>query len=91
MMIKKVDTSFLGGAKGAKTSGFGAILRFKPHFHQSVPTKLAEVYFGVLQHPTKFQAKILTNKFYLEKNQISTRWPSSFQALFLAITSHQLG
>jgi len=30
MMIKKVDISFLGGDKGAKTSGFGAILRFKP-------------------------------------------------------------
>jgi len=30
MMIIKVDTCFLGGSKGAKTSYFGAILRFKP-------------------------------------------------------------
>jgi len=73
MMIKKVDTSLLGGAKGAKASDFGAILRFRPHFCQLVPpnlTKLAEkVYFGVLQHPTKFQVNILRGKFYLENNQ----------------------
>jgi len=68
-MIKKVDTSFLGGAKAAKTSDFGAVLRFKPLFCPSVPinpTELAEkVYFGVLQHLTKFQAKLLTGKFSL--------------------------
>jgi len=73
MIIKKVDTSFLGGAKGAKTSDFGAILRFKPLICQSVatnPIKLAEkLYFCVLQLPTKFQAKILTGKFYLGRNQ----------------------
>jgi len=29
------------------------------------PTKVAEeVYLSVLQHPTKYQAKILTEKFY---------------------------
>jgi len=71
MMIKKVDTSFRGGVKGAKTSDFGAILWFKTLIYQSVatyPTKLEEkVYSGVLQHPTKFQAKILTGKFYLRK------------------------
>jgi len=71
MMIKKVDTFFLMGAKGAKTSDLGAILKFKPLICQSVstnPTKLVErVYFGVLQHPTKFQAKILVEKFYLAK------------------------
>jgi len=38
MMIKKVDTSLLGRAKGEKTSDFGAILRFKPLFFQLVPT-----------------------------------------------------
>jgi len=66
MMIKKVDTSFGGGSKGAKTSDFGGISRFKPFFCQPAPTKLAEkVYLGVLQHPTKLQAKRLTGKFYL--------------------------
>jgi len=43
MMIKKIDTSFVGRPKGAKTSDFGSILRFKPLFCQSVPT-----------NPTKF-------------------------------------
>jgi len=56
---------------------FEVILRFKPLLcHQASinPTKLAEkVYFGVLQHPTKFQLKILTGKFYLGKKiKIST-------------------
>jgi len=73
VIIKKVDTSFLGVAKREKNSDFRAILRFKPLICQSVdttPTKLAEsVYFGVLQLPNKFQAKILTGKFYLGKNQ----------------------
>jgi len=73
MMIKKVDTSFLGGAKGAKNTNCGAILRLKPLICQWVatnPTKLAQkVYFGVVQLPTKFQAKIRTGKFYLGKNQ----------------------
>jgi len=45
-----------------------AFLRFKPLFYQSTltnPTKAAEqVYLGVLQYPTKFQAKILTGKLY---------------------------
>jgi len=46
------------------------------------------VYFGVLQHPSKFQAKILTGKFVFgNKIKISTRWLSSFQAPFMAITS----
>ena len=68
MMIKQIDTSFLGGNKGAKPSNFGAIFRFKPLFCLSVPTNLRKraemVYFSVLQHPTKFQAKMLTGKFY---------------------------
>ena len=72
-MIKKGDTSFLEGAKGAKTSDFGAILKFKPLVFRSVgmnPPKLAEkVYHGVLQHPTIFQANILAGKFYLAKKQ----------------------
>jgi len=38
------------------------------------------MYFGVI-------GKMYFGKFYLGKNQISTRWPSSFQALVLAITS----
>jgi len=91
MMIKKVDTSFLGGAKRAKTSDFQAIMRFEPLIFQSVatnPTKLAEkVWFGILQLPTKFQVQFRTGKFYLEKIKISTRWPSSFQALFWTIIS----
>jgi len=70
-MIKKVDTSFLGGAKGAKTSDFEAILRFKPLICQSVrtnPIKIAEkVHFGVLHHHTQFQAKMFAGKFYLDK------------------------
>jgi len=74
-MIKKVDTSFLGDAQGAKTSKFGAILRFNPLICQSVgtnPTKHAEkVFCGVLQHPTKFQANILAGKFHLGKKSKS--------------------
>jgi len=49
MMINKVDTSFGGESKRAKTLDFGAILTFKPLFCQSVPTnptKLAEKVFG---------------------------------------------
>jgi len=64
MRIKKVDTSFFGSAQGAKSSNNRAILRFKPLFCQPAPTTLAKkVYFGVLQHPSTFQAKILTGKF----------------------------
>jgi len=51
---------------------FGGILRFKPRFCQPAPanpTKLAKnVYWGVLQHPTKFQAIILTGNFHSRKN-----------------------
>jgi len=69
MIIKRINTCIGGGSKGAKTSDFGCILRFKPLFCQSAftnPTNLAEkVYFGVLQHPNKFQVKIMTGKFYL--------------------------
>jgi len=65
MMIEKV---FLVGVQEGKTTDFVDILRFKPLFYQSAimnPTKLTEkVYLGVLQHPTNFQAKILTGKFY---------------------------
>jgi len=39
MMIKKVDTCNGGGAKGAKTTDFGGIPRFKVLFCQSVCTK----------------------------------------------------
>jgi len=46
-------------------------LRFKPLICLSVgknPTKLAEkVYFSVLQHPNKFQAKSLAGEFYFGK------------------------
>jgi len=38
MMIKKVETLFNGGPKGAKTTDFGGILRFKLLFCQSAPT-----------------------------------------------------
>jgi len=83
MIMKKVDTSFFGGDKGAKISDFGAILGFKPLFCQSLPTnptKLAEkVCFGVLQHLTKFQANILTEKFYL---RIKSKYPPGGQAVF---------
>jgi len=68
MMIKKV-TTFGGGSKEAKTTNFGGILRFKPLFWQPAPTnptKLAEkLYLSVLQHPTIFQSKIFTGKYYL--------------------------
>ena len=62
-----------GGSKRAKNTDFGWFLRFKPRFCQpplTGPTKLAvNVYLVRLQHPTKFQAKILTGKCILEKNQ----------------------
>jgi len=67
-MIKNVDTCIGGGSKGAKTTDFAGILRFKLLFCQSVganPPKLAEnVYFGALHHPTTFHAKIFTGNFY---------------------------
>jgi len=67
-----VPLPFLGVPRG-KNLGFRAILRFKLLICQSVATnstKLAKkVYLGVLQHPTKFQAKIMAGKFIWEKNQ----------------------
>jgi len=89
-MIKKVESSF-GGVKGGKNTHIGSILGFKPLFCQSALTtlnKLAEkVYLGVLQHPTKFQAEILTGKvLYLNKIKKSTRRTNYFLGLFLAIT-----
>jgi len=69
MMTKKVENSFGGGSKGAKVTDFGGILRFKPLLCQPAPTnptKVAKkVKLGVLQHPTKFQAKILTVIFFV--------------------------
>jgi len=77
-MIKKVDISLLGRAQGTKTPDFGAISRLKPLFCQDAhrtPTKPAKkVYFGVLQHPSVFQAKLLTGKFYLG---IKSKYPLS--------------
>jgi len=67
MMNKKVEICFCWWSNGAKTMDF-IFLRFKSLFCQSIPTnppKVAEeVCLSVLQHPTKFQAKILTGKFY---------------------------
>jgi len=38
-------------------------------------TKLSEkVYLGVLQHPTKFQAKIDRKNLFVKKIKIFTRW-----------------
>jgi len=77
------------GAKGAKTSDFWTISRFKPLICQSVatnnPTKLAEtVYFGVLQLSTKSQAKILTGTFDLgKKSQYPLGGREVFRLYFL--------
>ena len=73
MMIKKVEF-FLLRVQLGKPRISGVFLRFKPLFCQSTPTNTTKVaeqfYLGVLRHPTKFQAKILTRKFYsLEENQ----------------------
>jgi len=63
MMIKKVDTYFLGVPRGQKHRIWGLFwglsnLSACRYYHQP---KLAEkVHFGVLHHPTKFEAKILT-------------------------------
>jgi len=68
MVVKKVETFFGGWSKRAKNTDFGKFLRFKPLFCQQPPTnptKVTEkVYLGVLQHPTKIEAEILTGKFY---------------------------
>ena len=67
MMIKKVDIFLMGGTTGRK-QWISFFLRFKPLFFQSGPTnptKVAEqVYLSVLQHPTEFQAKMLTGNFF---------------------------
>jgi len=69
MMIKSWNF-FWWGVQEGKNTDFGGILRFKPLFCQPAPTKLAEnVCLGVLQQPTKFQAKILKGKFICEKDQ----------------------
>ena len=61
MMIRQVGNVFGGGSNGAISKDFGVFLRFKPLFCQSVPTNLAKVaekvFFGVVQLPTKYQAK----------------------------------
>jgi len=50
------------------------------------PTKLAKkVYFGVLQHPSKFQAKISTGKFYL---RIKSTYPPGSRAVFMLQFGH---
>jgi len=50
------------------------------------------VYFGVLQHPTKFQAKILTGKFYLgKKSKYPLRGRAVFRLNFWPELPNQLG
>jgi len=83
MMIKKVEISFGREPKGAKNMDFGGILRFKQLFCQSAPTsptKRAEMMLlGVLQHPTKFQAEILTQKL---NSWIKSKNPLGVLAIF---------
>jgi len=69
MMINKVNTHFVEGPKGAKTSEFGIFwgsMTFLPVGTRQPHQTRRKVY---LEHPTKFQAKILTWIFYLRKNQ----------------------
>jgi len=94
MMIKKVEKN-LGGGQMGQYPNCWVFLMFKLLFWQSVftnPTKVAEnVYLGVLQHPIKFQAKILTGKIlFVKKLKNSSSWQSYFLGLFLAITPHPL-
>jgi len=76
MMIKKVDTSFFGGSKGAKTSDFGTILRFKPLICQSVaypptPPNLQKRCISVFYNiPLNFKAKVWQENFIWEKINI---------------------
>ena len=79
--MKTVDTSFGGGNNGAKyrISGlFWGSNHFSAGQHLPAPTnhtKLSEkVYLGVLQHPTKFQAKIDRKNLFVKKIKIFTRW-----------------
>jgi len=49
MMFKTVATCIGGGSRGAETTYFGGILRFKPQPAPTNPTKLSEnIYFGAL-------------------------------------------
>ena len=89
LMPTKVDSSFLGCSKWKKTD-IGAILRFKPHFCQSVawiPPNLQKrcvsAFHTILPN---FKPNLSQENFIWEKNKISTWCLSTFQALFLVIT-----
>jgi len=64
---KKLKFVLVGGSKEEKNMNF-VFSRFKTLFCQSTltnPTKVAEkLHWGVLQHSTKFQAKIMKGRFY---------------------------
>jgi len=92
MMIKTVDTSFLGDPQGAKKHGFRGCFMVQATFppvstHQThhICRKYAFRFFATSHQISSqhFNRKIL----FLNKIKISTRWPSRFQALFLTITS----
>jgi len=89
VLNKTVDTSIVGGSRG-KNLGFRDSFEVQATFlsvgvHQFHLVCRKGV-LGFLQHLANFQANIVTRKFHLGI-EISTKWPSSFQVLFLAITS----
>jgi len=90
MMIKKVEISFGVGSKGPKTTDFGGILKFKPLFCQSAPTPnhtCRKDVFGCLTTSHQISSRNIDRKIlFLNKIKKSTRWPSYFLGLFLAIT-----
>jgi len=63
-MIKKVETCWVGVHEG-KNHGFRFFLLLCSSASSNTTKHAKKVCWSVLQHPTEFQAKILTGKFYL--------------------------
>jgi len=79
MMIKKVDTSFIGGANGAKNSDFGVYFEVQATYlaggrhepHQTCRKGVLRCFTTSYQISSqKFGRKIL----FGQKSKMSTRW-----------------
>ena len=88
---KKLTLPFLGVPRGQKPriSGlfWGSSHLSASRYPPTPPNAQKRFIWMFYNIPTNFKPKYWQENFIWEKIKISTRWPSTFQALFLAITS----
>jgi len=86
---KKLTFVLVGGPRGQKHwfKGYSEVqATFLPAGSHHHPKFAEKIYFGVLHHPIKFHAKILTGKFYLSKKKSLLGGWALFRLNFLAMT-----